>query len=102
MCRGSVGGSQFRRPVPLVHGDFTELGIGAERGCVMPRGVLLDFYGTVVHEDDEVVAAVCAEIHAGVARPGEVSVKEIGTYWWRSFPAMCTNAQGELNNWSAS
>ena len=58
------------------------------------RGILLDFYGTVVHEDDVVVSSVCAEVHAGIADREDVSVREIGSSWWRTFSAMCADSAG--------
>jgi 2-haloacid dehalogenase/putative hydrolase of the HAD superfamily len=59
-----------------------------------PRGILLDFYGTVVHEDGDVVAAVCREVHAGIPHPGSVAVRDIGRYWWQTFQTLCAAAAG--------
>jgi 2-haloalkanoic acid dehalogenase type II len=55
------------------------------------RGLLLDFYGTVVHEDDEVVSRV-TELIAGSV-PG-VDSRDVGAMWWREFSAMCVEARG--------
>ena len=57
------------------------------------RGLLLDFYGTLVHEDDVNIAAICAEIHqhAGV----EATVGEIGTSWSKSFFKWSDRAHGD-------
>jgi 2-haloacid dehalogenase/putative hydrolase of the HAD superfamily len=47
------------------------------------KGLLLDFYGTVVEEDDEVVAHICAEVAAtGDQRATAAAVSEA---WWRDF-----------------
>lgn len=59
-----------------------------------PSGILLDFYGTVVHEDGAVVASVCDEVHASAASPESVPASEIGSYWWRTFTAMCAASVG--------
>lgn len=49
----------------------------------MIDAVLLDFYGTVVHEDDVIVDRICATIRQS-AKVG-VTEQEIGTYWWGVF-----------------
>lgn len=40
-----------------------------------PRALLLDFYGTLVHEDTTVIRAICREVsrNAPTASPGEVA-----------------------------
>ncbi|WP_236706565.1 HAD family hydrolase, partial [Frankia sp. ACN1ag] len=58
-----------------------------------PRAILLDFYGTVVAEDDDVVAAVCRSIEqtatARVRNPAT-----IGRYWSDAFARLCAAATG--------
>jgi HAD superfamily hydrolase (TIGR01509 family) len=49
------------------------------------RGLLLDFYGTVVEEDDEVVASICRR--AAESGPGAVSAEQVSAAWWRAFRA---------------
>ncbi|MGH3291671.1 MAG: HAD family hydrolase [Trebonia sp.] len=49
----------------------------------MIRGLLLDFYGTVVDEDDEVVASICAR--AAESGPGAVTAEQVGAAWGRAF-----------------
>jgi 2-haloacid dehalogenase len=49
------------------------------------RGLLLDFYGTVAEEDDEVVASICAR--AAESGPGLVAAGQIGAAWGREFRA---------------
>jgi 2-haloacid dehalogenase len=51
----------------------------------MIKGLLLDFYGTVVEEDDEVVASICAR--AAESQPGLVSAEQVSAAWWRAFRA---------------
>jgi 2-haloacid dehalogenase len=50
---------------------------------VVIKGLLLDFYGTVVEEDDEVVASICAR--AAESGSGAVTAEQIGAAWGRAF-----------------
>lgn len=53
-----------------------------------PRAILLDFYGTVVEEDDAAISSVVRTILDDPAtRPASAS--RIGHEWWRSFSALC-------------
>ncbi len=54
---------------------------GVYDSAVRIRGILLDFYGTVVEEDDDVIRGICEE----VARDGDHSAPEIGAMWGREF-----------------
>lgn len=57
----------------------------------MVKAVFLDFYGTVVHEDGEVIKKI-KEI---IIEKGCVSNRsEIGAFWWNEFQTMFTNAYG--------
>jgi 2-haloacid dehalogenase len=51
----------------------------------MIKGLLLDFYGTVVEEDDDLVAAICLDVSASAAAP--VTPKEVSAAWWQAFQA---------------
>ena len=58
----------------------------------MVKAVFIDFYGTVVHEDGEVIKQVSQEIFD----TGKVIDKsEIGSYWWKEFQAAFISAYGE-------
>ena len=57
------------------------------------RAILLDFYGTIVHEDDVVIAAVTGQIADSIDRTEAAA--EIGSYWWRSFSSLCQESFGE-------
>ena len=48
------------------------------------RGILLDFYGTVVEEDDDVIRTIAEQIAVGST---EHSAKEIGSLWGGEFAA---------------
>ncbi|HEU0165644.1 MAG TPA: HAD-IA family hydrolase [Thermomicrobiales bacterium] len=56
------------------------------------RGLLLDVYGTLVHEDDVSIADITGHIHryAGV----EVDPETIGRAWSAAFFAMCDRSFG--------
>lgn len=58
----------------------------------MVKAVLIDFYGTVVHEDGEIIKKITEKIiETGSADDG----KQIGTFWWNEFQTMFMNAYGE-------
>lgn len=58
----------------------------------MVKAIFIDFYGTVVHEDGEVIKKVSQEIFD----TGKVDDKsEIGSYWWNAFQTAFHNAYGD-------
>ncbi|MGC4107379.1 MAG: HAD-IA family hydrolase [Thermomicrobiales bacterium] len=60
------------------------------------RGILLDFYGTLVHEDDEVIAAICEAVRLSIPDGREeVSAGQIGARWWVHFREGYATARGE-------
>lgn len=57
----------------------------------MQKAVFLDFYGTVVHEDGEVIR----EITQIIMETGKVDDKsQIGAFWWNEFQIMFMNSYG--------
>ncbi len=54
------------------------------------QAILLDFYGTVVAEDDAVIAGICREIAAAAPAGPE----QIGAFWSRRFRALCEESAG--------
>ena len=58
----------------------------------MLEALLLDFYGTLVEEDDAVIARIVAEI-AATSRLG-ASAREIAATWNERFAALCAEAHG--------
>lgn len=57
----------------------------------MVKAVFLDFYGTVVHEDGEVVTEISKRImDTGVAN----NIHEVGSYWYKSFLSFLANSYG--------
>ncbi|MDE7205725.1 MAG: HAD family hydrolase [Lachnospiraceae bacterium] len=58
----------------------------------MIKAVFIDFYGTVVHEDGEVIRKISQEIfNTGIAK----SLSGIDSYWWKAFQAACNSAYGD-------
>ncbi|HOJ11028.1 MAG TPA: hypothetical protein PK733_10605 [Clostridiales bacterium] len=47
------------------------------------KALLLDFYGTLVYEDGEVISRVCEKIRK--MSPYCPETREIATYWWEKF-----------------
>jgi 2-haloacid dehalogenase/putative hydrolase of the HAD superfamily len=57
-----------------------------------PQAILLDFYGTVVEEDDVPIARICCEI--AQASCSTATPAEIGQYWSRQFSQLCYESIG--------
>lgn len=58
----------------------------------MIKAVFVDFYGTLVHEDGEVIKKVSQEIYdTGMVEDRS----QIGTYWWKQFQTAFLNSYGE-------
>lgn len=58
----------------------------------MVKAVFLDFYGTVVHEDGEIIRKITDII----VNTGQVTNKsDIGAFWWNDFQTMFHNSHGE-------
>jgi len=58
-----------------------------------PRAILLDFYGTVVEEDDVAIAAICEQVTSACGN--DAASRRIGSYWGRAFADMCLHSHGE-------
>ncbi len=57
------------------------------------KAIFLDFYGTVVHEDDEIIPLICQKIKKTSSE--DCTIQEIGQYWWTSFSKMFQESYGE-------
>jgi 2-haloalkanoic acid dehalogenase type II len=57
-----------------------------------PRALLLDFYGTVVEEDNVFIAQICNRI--AEASPLVATSAEVASYWGRVFGQMCAESFG--------
>lgn len=57
----------------------------------MVKAIFIDFYGTVVHEDGQVIRKISQEIFD----TGKVKHKsDIGSYWWNEFQTAFLAAYG--------
>ncbi len=58
----------------------------------MIKAIFIDFYGTVVFEDGEIVNKISKMIYeTGNAQ----SVRQVDSYWWNSFRTLFENSYGE-------
>jgi 2-haloalkanoic acid dehalogenase type II len=57
------------------------------------KALFLDFYGTVVHEDDDIIPIICNEIKD--ESKIECDIKDIGGYWWKVFSKMFRDSYGK-------
>ena len=57
-----------------------------------PKAILLDFYGTVVEEDDKYILEICKKV--STASPMEPKPDEVATRWGRAFKDMCFHSHG--------
>jgi 2-haloacid dehalogenase/putative hydrolase of the HAD superfamily len=53
----------------------------------------LDVYGTLVHEDDLVIAEICRQL--AERSSGAVAASDIARHWWQSFVPLCAAASGD-------
>jgi 2-haloalkanoic acid dehalogenase type II len=60
---------------------------------LLPRAILLDYYGTVVEEDDVPIGKICNEI-SQTSRLRTTAV-EIASYWSRLFRELCNQSFGD-------
>lgn len=57
------------------------------------KALFLDFYGTVVHEDDDIIPVICNEIKE--SSKIECDWKDISRYWWNVFSKMFSESYGD-------
>ncbi|RCW50361.1 HAD family hydrolase [Paenibacillus prosopidis] len=57
------------------------------------NAIFLDFYGTLVHEDDDIIPIICEKVKSTAAQ--ECALKDIGAFWWNEFSIMFKNSCGE-------
>ena len=58
----------------------------------MIKAIFIDFYGTVVYEDGEIVSKISKMIYeTGNAQ----SASQVDSYWWNSFRTLFENSYGE-------
>lgn len=47
----------------------------------MIKALFLDFYGTVVHEGEDLIPMICQQIHRESELQTDISPRQIGEYW---------------------
>ncbi|MCT2536886.1 HAD family hydrolase [Aquibacillus koreensis] len=57
------------------------------------KAIFLDFYGTVVHEDEKVITNICEQIKANSQT--DATVSEIGGVWWKELSTLFNESHGE-------
>ncbi|TYS13505.1 HAD family hydrolase [Rossellomorea vietnamensis] len=57
------------------------------------KAFFLDFYGTVVHEDGEIISKICNQIKDNSKT--EATLTEIGGFWWKEFSNLFQESYGE-------
>ena len=60
---------------------------------IKPKAILLDFYGTVVEEDEAPIILTCKEIVE--ASNKSISLSDVVAYWWETFGDLFTNSYNE-------
>jgi 2-haloalkanoic acid dehalogenase type II len=61
---------------------------------VWPQGILLDFYGTVVEEDDPVISSICRAVFEKATTGHPSGAGAVGKYWSGVFADACMAAAG--------
>lgn len=56
------------------------------------KALFLDFYGTIVHEDDDIIPGICRVVQQASA--AQCSASDIGAYWWKVFMEKFHNSYG--------
>lgn len=56
------------------------------------KAIFLDFYGTVVHEDDDILPVIYKKVQASAQV--ECTTDEIGAYWWKAFSTLFYDSHG--------
>jgi len=56
------------------------------------KALTLDLYGTLVHEDDEVLKVICDR--AAKSANVTCTAEEVGVYWWRAYAELFLNSNG--------
>ncbi|WP_139991108.1 HAD family hydrolase [Paenibacillus paridis] len=58
------------------------------------KAVFVDFYGTLVHEDDEIIPIVCERVRSSSNTHCEI--KDISKFWWKTFMAAFSSSCGDM------
>ena len=75
------------------------LHLQAVHQIMMIKAFFVDFYGTLVHEDGEVIKKITDII----CNTGKVeNKKDVDTFWWSDFQTMFTNSFGDVSSADSS
>lgn len=61
------------------------------------KAIFLDFYGTLVHEDDAVLPLICEQVRLTARKPCDA--REVGRFWWEAYSgliAQCNEGRFEM------
>lgn len=58
------------------------------------KAVFIDFYGTLVHEDDEILPLICERVRTSSSSSADYSIRDIGGYWWKAFLRLSDSCYG--------
>lgn len=56
------------------------------------KAIFIDFYGTLVHEDDEILPLICERVRTSSST--DHSIRDIGGYWWKAFLRLSESCYG--------
>lgn len=54
------------------------------------KAIFLDFYGTLVYEDDDAISQITRRI--SLASPNQPAPKDITSFWWKTFSSLLENS----------
>jgi len=59
----------------------------------MIKAIFVDFYGTLVEEDDKIISSIIENI-VNNSNNKNVNKNEVGQYWWKEFVSLCNIHNG--------
>jgi len=59
----------------------------------MIKAIFVDFYGTLVEEDDKIISSIIENI-INYSNTNYLSKNDIGQYWWKEFVSLCNIHNG--------
>ena len=60
----------------------------------MIKAIFVDFYGTLVEEDDKIISSIIENI-VNYSNNKNLNKSDIGQYWWKEFVSLCNIHKGE-------
>jgi len=59
----------------------------------MIKAIFVDFYGTLVEEDDKIISSIVENI-VNYSKNKNLNKNDIGQYWWKEFVSLCNIHNG--------